>query len=265
MAKRFTSTEKWKKRFLRNLKAPYKLLWLYLWDQCNHAGIWEIDFEIARVYIGEEVSLEEAKALFADKIYEFDNGEKWLLVDFIEFQYGTLNQRNPAHKNVIKQLLKYNLLDDDLQLKPLTSSLEAPSETPFKEAIQAPKEEVKEELKEREEEKEKVEKKSDKKLKYPFQTETFRYQWNLWKEYKNKEFNFKFKTLQSEQAALSELNNKAQQDETTAIAILHQSMANGWKGIFQLKNRDNENKSSNTNYKTVSSDYISRIMQELQS
>ena len=47
MAKRFTDTDKWKKGFIRNLPAKYKLLWLYILDDCNHAGVWETDFEVA--------------------------------------------------------------------------------------------------------------------------------------------------------------------------------------------------------------------------
>ena len=39
MAKRFTDTDKWKKGFIRNLPTKYKLLWLYILDDCNHAGV----------------------------------------------------------------------------------------------------------------------------------------------------------------------------------------------------------------------------------
>ena len=46
MAKRFTDTDKWKKGFIRNLPTKYKLLWLYILDDCNHAGVWETDFAV---------------------------------------------------------------------------------------------------------------------------------------------------------------------------------------------------------------------------
>ena len=35
MAKRFTDTDKWKKGFIKRLPAKYKLLWLYILDDCN--------------------------------------------------------------------------------------------------------------------------------------------------------------------------------------------------------------------------------------
>ena len=73
---------------------------------------------------------------------------------------------------------------------------------------------------------------------FPFDSENFRAQWNIWKDYKQKEFNFKFKSLGSEQANLTQLSNLAE-NETEAIAIIHQSMANGWKGFFKIKNEIN--------------------------
>ena len=56
MAKRFTDTDKWKKGFIRNLPSKYKLLWLYILDDCNHAGIWDTDFEVASIRIGSKIN-----------------------------------------------------------------------------------------------------------------------------------------------------------------------------------------------------------------
>lgn len=74
---------------------------------------------------------------------------------------------------------------------------------------------------------------------FPFEDEEFFDQWNLWKDYKNKEFKFKYKTIQSEQAALKQLSGLAKGNSQNAIEILHQSMANGWKGFFELKQKQN--------------------------
>ena len=92
-------------------------------------------------------------------------------------------------------------------------------------------------------------------LVYPFESDSFLTQWNLWKDYKNKEFRFNFKSIQSEQAALTELSNKAKQSEDIAIAIIHQSMANGWKGFFELKtdfDNGKQKSTTSTGKKTVS-------------
>lgn len=110
MAKRFTDNQKWSKPFIRSLQAPYKLLWLYLLDECDHAGIWQIDFDVARIRIGiNEIDLKGAVKYFGDKIIVFDNGEKIFVQDFVDFQYGTLNPENRAHNSVISILDKYKL------------------------------------------------------------------------------------------------------------------------------------------------------------
>lgn len=133
MAKRFTDTNKYKKPFVRSLPGAYKLLWDFLYHDCDHAGIWIVDFDIAQVYLGPDmpVSRREALELFNQdevRIVELDGGAKWFIPSFIEFQYGQLSEKNRAHFSVITMLKKYNLLTDDLQIsfsnKPLTSPLQ---------------------------------------------------------------------------------------------------------------------------------------------
>jgi len=121
MAKRFTDSEKWKKPFIKKLPMQYKLLWFYLLDDCNHAGVWQVDLEIASLRIGYKLNLKDSITALNDKIKVFDNGEKWFIKDFIEFQYGELNEKNRAHKSVISVLTKYNLLSLN---KPLRSPLQ---------------------------------------------------------------------------------------------------------------------------------------------
>ena len=109
MAKRMTDTDKWKKRFLRELKPQHKLLWFYILDDCNHAGIWDVDIEVASIRVGEELIYDMLPQAFLDKIVIFDNGDKWFIPEFIEFQYGELNPNSNVHKSVIALLEKYNL------------------------------------------------------------------------------------------------------------------------------------------------------------
>lgn len=79
----------------------------------------------------------------------------------------------------------------------------------------------------------------------PFDSETFHAQWQLWKTYKRKQHEFKYKTVVTEQAALKKLSELAE-TEDKAIKIIHQSIAQGWKGFFELKNETkNGNNTSN--------------------
>ena len=109
MSKRFTDTDKWKKGFIKNLPAKYKLLWLYILDDCNHAGIWDTDFEVASIRIGSKISEKEAVKYFAEQIKIFDDGNKWFIAKFVDFQYGTLNENSRPHQAVIKLLDKYDV------------------------------------------------------------------------------------------------------------------------------------------------------------
>jgi hypothetical protein len=120
MAKRFTDTDKWKKPLLKSIPCQYKLLWLYICDDCDHAGIWNVDIEVASIRIGEQISEQKAIEIFGEKIFVFDGGEKWFIQSFIDFQYGELNEKNRVHESIIKILKKYNLFN----IKPLTSPLQ---------------------------------------------------------------------------------------------------------------------------------------------
>ena len=103
-----TDTDKWKKRFIKDLDYANKLLWLYMLDDCNHAGIWDIDLEVASIRIGLDVDMSDLLK-FEHRIVVFDNSEKVFIPDFIEFQYGELNPNSNVHKSVITLLQKYNL------------------------------------------------------------------------------------------------------------------------------------------------------------
>jgi hypothetical protein len=59
--------------------------------------------------------------------------------------------------------------------------------------------------------------------------------WSEWKQ-ERKERKTKKYTLRGEQAALHKLQTDSNGDEQTAIAIIQQSIANSWTGLFPLKN-----------------------------
>jgi hypothetical protein len=109
MAKRFTDTNKWRKDFIRGLQGAYKLLWLYILDECDHAGIWNVELDVAALRIGYELDSIKTVEALGEHIIVFDNGNKWFIPDFIDFQYGVLNPENRAHNSVLAQIEKYKL------------------------------------------------------------------------------------------------------------------------------------------------------------
>lgn len=110
MSKRMTATDKWKKPFIKSLPLEYKIFWLYLLDDCDHAGLWYADFEVAELRLGTKLSQKKAEGLFAEKVVLLDNGAKWFIPDFITFQYGEFNEANKMYKAIIPVLKKYNLI-----------------------------------------------------------------------------------------------------------------------------------------------------------
>lgn len=103
MAKRFTDSDKWKKQWFRKLPPVLKCLWVYICDNCDICGLWDVDFELASVFIGEIIDEEVVKAKF-EKQYKAINGNKWFIKDFVSFQYGELIDNNNLHRSVIKKL-----------------------------------------------------------------------------------------------------------------------------------------------------------------
>ena len=76
---------------------------------------------------------------------------------------------------------------------------------------------------------------NNKGIEFLFSDSDFPRFWELWKDFRVKQHRFKYKTLQSEQSAIKELYKKSKGNFETAKAIMEQSMANGWKGFFEIK------------------------------
>jgi hypothetical protein len=109
MAKRFTDTDKWRKSFFKSLTSDYKLLWLYITDDCNHAGLWFVDLEVASLRIGADYNYQDCIDNFQDKVVEISN-DMWFIPSFLEFQYGSkLSKKNNVYVSIEKVLNKYNL------------------------------------------------------------------------------------------------------------------------------------------------------------
>jgi hypothetical protein len=227
MAKRFTDTEKWKKPFIRSLKAPYKLLWLYICDDCDHSGIWQVDLEVAEIRIGEKLDHKKALQYFAEKIIPLDKDTKWFIPSFIEFQYPSgLSENNKAHTGIIKSLEKYKHEIDNF--KPLESPLQGDKVMVMDKVMDKDKVKVM--------------------VMLPFESEEFSNYWTMWKDFKKKQFKFTYATPQSEQAALKDLVKLSNGDEQIALQIIEQSLAKGWKGFFAIK-KETYGTTTNTNHK----------------
>ena len=106
MAKRFMDNTIFDKSWYRKLPVRLKIVWFYLINKCNHAGIWECDVDLLSFQIGDEYTLEEILEAFGDNLKEIGDN-KIYITKFIEFQYGLpLNRKVKVHQSVLKLLDK---------------------------------------------------------------------------------------------------------------------------------------------------------------
>lgn len=108
--KRLTDTVKWKNPWFRNLPSKFKLLFLYLLDNCDNAGVIHVDLEVFGFFLKEQFCLDEFKAQFSEKI-TFISDDKIIINNFIKFQNGDiLSSSHPMSKHIAKELERHGLL-----------------------------------------------------------------------------------------------------------------------------------------------------------
>jgi hypothetical protein len=132
MAKRFGDTDIWKKqRWFRKLSPEYKLAFLYIKDQCDHAGIWNIEctdlmedlgietFNLANFITAcnTEYDKNTGKSTFKERLRILDKGYVWV-TGFIQFQYkgkeGLVNPYAAPVKTALQILSGFQLLTEAL-------------------------------------------------------------------------------------------------------------------------------------------------------
>lgn len=101
--KRFTDTDKWRDSWFQALKPDHKIAMLYIFDNCDAAGVFDPNLLLADFCIGAPVNWESFLAAVGDRVAVLGNG-KWHLTRFIGFQYGTLSADCKPHLNVLRLL-----------------------------------------------------------------------------------------------------------------------------------------------------------------
>ena len=110
MSKRFIDTSLFNKRWFREFPPKMKLFYLYMLTQCDHAGMYDVDLELASFQTGMPVRQEDIDEYLKDHIQVIKEDKFWIKA-FPSFQYGILNQNVKAHASVMKILDKYNCLE----------------------------------------------------------------------------------------------------------------------------------------------------------
>lgn len=231
MAKRFIDTGFYSSPFVRGLRGPYKALYSYLFLNCDHAGVWQVELDIAAMRLDQK-RIDPAAALkaFGGKVIALPGGTKWFLVSFIEWQYGELNAANRAHASVLA-ILKANGLTYPLDpstekkegaCKGLTSPLQGAKDMDMDMDMDMDKNSG---------EKERAESKPTEPL--PFASPAFADAVARWERHRAE-----IKHKLTPEARKAWLKKCEAMGEAAAIAAIDHSIANGWTGMFPPKTED---------------------------
>ena len=109
-----------------------------------------------------------------------------------------------------------------------STKIELPVEQPVEQSVEQPVQQRKEN-----------ERKENKTIITNSFSEDFLKEWNEWLDYKKTNHKFTYKTIKSEQIAFNHLQKLSNQNESTAREIINVSIANGYKGLFELKTNQN--------------------------
>lgn len=121
MAKRLTDSNKWNDNWFNELPADVKLIWLYILDTCDHAGVYKVSFKSIRFYTGTERTETEIIEYLKDRIY-IAEGNKWFIPKFITFQYKNFFTSNtPAIKSARELLISHNIIKPNDNVLPMVN------------------------------------------------------------------------------------------------------------------------------------------------
>jgi hypothetical protein len=134
MANRLTDTTIWKKqKWFKKLNLEHKLVWKYLTDVCDHAGVWKVDlselledlgmdefnFDKFIICCNKDYDKKTGKGVIRQRIMQFNDDYVWI-TGFMSFQYGgktqIINLENNAIISAIKILEAFNLFKLGIKL-----------------------------------------------------------------------------------------------------------------------------------------------------
>ena len=108
MAKRFTDTEKWNDDWYISLTNDYRIIWQWLIDNCNHAGICKRSIRLLNLMCNTNISEDDLINNMEGRVIKANNN--WFIPKFLKFQYANLNSERNVIKSVVKELEKHNLI-----------------------------------------------------------------------------------------------------------------------------------------------------------
>lgn len=104
MAKRLTDTEKWNDDWYISLDNDYRIIWQWLLDNCNHAGICKKSMKLLNLMCNTNISEEDLISSMCERVIPINND--WFIPKFLKFQYVGLHSDKPVIVSVRSELFK---------------------------------------------------------------------------------------------------------------------------------------------------------------
>jgi len=99
--KRFTETDKWEDPWFRKLPGVHKLVFIFLIENCNNAGFYELDIDHVAYLTGLEKRHVEGALKALERGIQGASGWVWVK-NFLRHQKNEeLNIANPAHRQIL--------------------------------------------------------------------------------------------------------------------------------------------------------------------
>lgn len=109
MPKRFTDPDKWNDPWFQELSFGMKLLWLFLCDRCDFAGIWKANKRMVEFMLDTTMDWAQVTKTFSGRVFEKDG--YWFIPKFLTFQYGAELNYGNCIKSAIKRISERGFSD----------------------------------------------------------------------------------------------------------------------------------------------------------
>lgn len=123
-----TDSTKWSDGWFGDLPMDMKLVWLYILDMCDHAGVYKVNLKLLKFQTGTDRTEEQILEYLKDRVYLAEN-DKWFIPKFITFQYKNFfTSKTPAIISAKELLLSHNIIKpNDNTLPTVNKQLDKPS------------------------------------------------------------------------------------------------------------------------------------------
>jgi hypothetical protein len=130
MAKRFTDNEKWQDSWFTDLTNDQKIIWIYLLDHCDNAGLWKINIKNLNFFCSTNISVEELFTIFSKRITQI-GADICLINKFCIFQYGPdfLHSKNKAVEAAINKLIQVGVVKKHMGINTISIPYQYPIDT----------------------------------------------------------------------------------------------------------------------------------------